>query len=352
MANIHSFDSVPSDEDSLTNPWKADEDEADSTEILEIGHSISGKKAKNPWGENLKKTKQKNSFSELNDDNDTEQRVVIFGNLHDEVWSDNLPPGTKPNYCNMVLKNCGCLCFVGPCCSTVRKKDYCKVLKMFTPWISLVQIVMFIISLCLHGFAPKTIGPTSEALIELGAKYPPLIKCSYHFHRVILPCLLHSDITHILMNGFFQYQVMFYGEARWKFGKTALVYFVSTFVASWFSCAIYYTSIGIGASGALMGIFGYAVVETVDKWKTMDKMQRVICIVFFCSYIVSMVVLSLIIPAIDHAAHLGGFISGFCLGLIFILKKSIWKIVGLILLAVSIIVPILVFYLATGPKCG
>lgn len=60
--------------------------------------------------------------------------------LSDPVWSDNLPADKQPDFGDICCYSCGCGCFVGPCCSDVRKKDWCKVFKMFTFWMSIIQV--------------------------------------------------------------------------------------------------------------------------------------------------------------------------------------------------------------------
>lgn len=93
-------------------------------------------------------------------------------------WSWNLQE--PPKWYHMVLLCC-CPCFVGPICSDVRKEDYKRMLKCFLFWVTILDIIYFIVELSVGGIASSnsSLGPPESTLILLGAKYGPKIKNQY-----------------------------------------------------------------------------------------------------------------------------------------------------------------------------
>lgn len=329
------------------------------------GRSISGKTAENPW---------KNSSTSSGSSHESDSSRAERGGIHtipasssdydpstmayaqtqpmislsDSVWSDNLPPDHIPGTCDVLLVSCGCGCFVGPCCSETRKKDWCNVLKMFTFWISIVQLVMFIVSYALGGPLGSGLSPSTYALMQLGAKYAPYIRYKYHFHRLILPMFLHGGLLHYIFNMYFQFSIMFYKENTWGTILTGCVYVVSAIAGSIMSCCLYPNTISVGASGALLGIYGFFIINIILIWKTLQTMQKVSYVMSMIMFFVIMLIMGFTIGGIDQGAHLGGLLCGIAMGLIFLPKKHqlVPRIIGAVFFGIVFLVPFLVFYLA------
>ena len=83
-------------------------------------------------------------------------------------------------------------------------------------YITFAQIIVFIAELIyatiFYGspidlsFA-NFLGPPTGALIDMGAKYGPLVKYKYQVWRLITPIFLHGSIFHIFFNLFIQFLI-------------------------------------------------------------------------------------------------------------------------------------------------
>ncbi|KAK2947176.1 putative rhomboid protease ROM1 [Blattamonas nauphoetae] len=279
--------------------------------------------------------------------------------LADPLWSNNLPAGSNPSFSQMCAYSCGCGCCIGPCCSAVRQKDWKHFWMMLTPWLTIVQIIMFIVSCCLGGVT-GIVEPASSVLQMLGSKVPYLIKCKGQVFRLVSPCLLHGGLFHLIFNMFFQLRIMLQQEAVYGFWKTLFIYIVSTITGTLYSCLLYPTSNGVGASGALMGIYGYFMVDFFSRWKKYPTQAKVMQVTSMVMFIVIMVMLGFFTSGVDHGAHLGGALGGISLALILIpfairaetrqwkTKYKVTLAIGIVLFLVASVLPLVLFLTVTN----
>ena len=67
--------------------------------------------------------------------------------------------------------------------------------------ISIIEFIVYIISLSIYGLSDSSfLAPNFEALKIMGAADAKSTKNDYHFHRLILPLLLHANLKHISGN--------------------------------------------------------------------------------------------------------------------------------------------------------
>jgi hypothetical protein len=106
------------------------------------------------------------------------QTLVQPQYLHDSFWSDNINADEIRQYHPYCIQ-CGCGCCLGNLMSNERKKDYLRLIKTFTFWMSIVQIIYYIISLIIGGFDFPHLAPSNYAISLLGAKNSKKIMCNY-----------------------------------------------------------------------------------------------------------------------------------------------------------------------------
>jgi len=175
---------------------------------------------------------------------------------------------------------------------------------------------MFFVSLCVGGgFASidenPLFGPSAEALVATGAKYTYAIK-SGGIHRLFIPMLLHANIIHLAVNVWAELVVCMYAEQMLGPLRLGLIFIGSGLGATILSCIISPDDIGVGASGAVMGVMAVLFVNAVFEKETTDPLR----LSMIRSLSISIVVTLFLgfAPFVDFAAHIGGLIVGACVG--------------------------------------
>lgn len=134
------------------------------------------------------------------------------------------------------------------------------------------------------------------------------------YARVIWSMFFHSDAYHIFNNMII---VVFLGsilESQVGHLLYGLVYFVAGIGGNIFSLIVkcYHQdwSVSIGASGAVFGLDGLLLAMALLLWDRIDiPVGRVILVVFLSVYS------GFSNPGIDNAAHVGGLLVGFLVGI-------------------------------------
>jgi len=165
------------------------------------------------------------------------------------------------------------------------------------------------------------VGPPAETLNNMGAKDLRLIRENNEFWRLITPIMLHGGVLHLALNMFSQFRVGLALEEKWGSQPWAIIYLASGVSGNLWSCYFNPGNIGVGASGAIYGIMGGWFADTVGTWARTDEVTRVGNLIQVVVNTGLGMVVSLV-PIVDWAAHLGGFITGALLGFHFIKINS------------------------------
>lgn len=159
------------------------------------------------------------------------------------------------------------------------------------------------------------LGPSSETLTKMGAlKWDAVV--NHHQGWRLVSCIwLHAGIIHLAAN---MISLVFIGirlEQQFGFVRIGIVYLVSGFGGSILSALFIRKSISVGASGALFGLLGAMLSELITNWSIYtNKVAALMTLLFI-------IVINLVIgmlPHVDNFAHIGGFLTGFLLGFIFL----------------------------------
>jgi len=165
-----------------------------------------------------------------------------------------------------------------------------------------------------------SVGPDAQTFVRIGAKDVQLIQ-EGQVWRFITPIFLHAGIFHLLFNIYAQLRFGMALERRWTLLKFIFLYFVSGFGATLMSCLLKPKSIGVGSSGAIMGLMGGYLSEIILLWGKTDNTTRKIQLTQVTIVIIFTLVLSTV-PFIDFGAHFGGLVVGFLLGNIYFASQS------------------------------
>ncbi len=182
-----------------------------------------------------------------------------------------------------------------------------------TPILVDINIAIYLVML-LKGPEFAMLGFEKKYLISWGANYTPLTLHG-QWWRLLTCTFLHSGLMHIANN---IVALMFTGMFFEKVigaKKFFIVYFITGIAGSAVSVWWHTNAVSVGASGAVMGIYGvyFALLFT-------NILPKVVFRGFFRILSIIIVIGTLLIglaPGIDNAAHVGGLVSGFILGFIF-----------------------------------
>jgi membrane associated rhomboid family serine protease len=179
----------------------------------------------------------------------------------------------------------------------------------FTPILIYVNILVFILMVIMGlGF----ISFKGNDLLIWGANFGPLVK-SGEWWRLLTSIFLHGGLMHILAN---MYGLLFVGiflEPLLGKTKYLFIYLLTGIIASLTSIWWHEATVSVGASGAIFGLYGLFISLMLTKVYPVEFSKA------FLSSILIFVGFNLLMGltgGIDNAAHIGGLISGFIIGLI------------------------------------
>ncbi|CAO3675373.1 unnamed protein product [Rhizopus microsporus] len=239
------------------------------------------------------------------------------------------------------------------------------------------------------------IGPSFQALVNVGARFTPCIRpvpsfpsttrisncyqsltdtctveelCGFggfpngipnQSFRLVIPIFMHAGVIHFLMNmlthlrlgvdleralGTPRYVILYMASGIWGFVLSAML--------------SQNLSASTGCSGALFGLIGYMFIDVLVNWKILPHPVRDL-MSLLVSTIISLVLG--LLPGLDNFAHIGGFVVGILLGMTVApmrpmattrVKVITWilRVVALVALIVLFAVSIHQFYAAYDPS--
>ncbi|KAK9755238.1 hypothetical protein RND81_01G011800 [Saponaria officinalis] len=208
------------------------------------------------------------------------------------------------------------------------------------PMIVVVNVVMFVITMyvndcpnyslsCFASFLGRfsfqplkenpLLGPSSSTLDKMGALEIEKVVHEHQSWRLISSMWLHAGVVHVLAN---MLSLIFIGirlEQEFGFVKIGLLYTISGFGANVLSSLFLESTISVGASGALFGLLGAMLSELLTNWTIYANK---------CAALLTLVLIILInlavgiLPHVDNFAHIGGFITGFLLGFVLLIRPQ------------------------------
>lgn len=158
-----------------------------------------------------------------------------------------------------------------------------------------------------------------QTLVDMGALYGPLTVFKGEWWRLFTAMFLHGGMTHLLMNMFSLYLIGRAAEMYFDTKSYLSIYFFSGVIGGLVSLYIHPVSVGVGASGAVFGVFG-ALAGFFLAHRERIALYTKAFMKDFTIIIVINLVIGLSIPSIDVSAHIGGLIVGFIGG--FALSKN------------------------------
>ncbi|KAK9698624.1 hypothetical protein RND81_08G118600 [Saponaria officinalis] len=163
------------------------------------------------------------------------------------------------------------------------------------------------------------LGPSSQTLLKMGALQWDKVVHEHQRWRLLTCFWLHGGVFHLLAN---MLSLVFVGirlEQEFGFVRIGLLYLVSGIGGAILSTLFLQRSVSVGASGALFGLLGAMLSDLITNWTTYQSKAAALFTLLF------MIAIDLaigILPIIDNFAHIGGFVTGFLLGFILLLRPQ------------------------------
>jgi rhomboid protease GluP len=161
-----------------------------------------------------------------------------------------------------------------------------------------------------------------ETLVNMGALFGPYTVIEGEWWRLGTAMFLHGGMTHLLMNMFSLYLIGRGLEQYFNTQSYLSIYFFSGILGGLASLYVHPQSVGVGASGAIFGVFG-ALAGFFLAHRGQIQEHTKAFMKDFAIIIAINIVIGLSIPSIDMTAHIGGLLVGIVGGFM-ISKKQIW----------------------------
>eukprot|EP00808_Paulinella_micropora_P012309 g76838.t1 len=185
----------------------------------------------------------------------------------------------------------------------------------------LVNAAVFIAELAVAGWeiAPLSVnpmvGPGMFVLVQMGAKDSFLMVDEGQWWRLITPTFLHAGLLHLGMNMVAVLQMGRQLELNVGTFRVASIYILAGVSGVVWSCVFLPNQIGVGASGAIMGLLGALVGDFIlhhqymgrGKWRYFSQLM----LVSIASMLLGLM------PLVDNFCHVTGWITGFLASLFF-----------------------------------
>jgi len=159
-------------------------------------------------------------------------------------------------------------------------------------------------------------------LLHTGANYWSLTIGRQEYWRLLSSMFLHAGLWHLVTNMLGLFIGGFFLEPVLRSLRYGMAYLLTGIISDYVSIWCHKSAVGVGASGAIFGIFGVflALLTTpLFPWKIRQGLLAYIGL-----FIALNVIAAVISQGVDNAAHLAGFLSGAFLGylLFFTLTKT------------------------------
>ncbi|ESW22736.1 hypothetical protein PHAVU_005G176900 [Phaseolus vulgaris] len=167
------------------------------------------------------------------------------------------------------------------------------------------------------------LGPAIRTLRLLGALEEDLVVKRYEVWRFFSCMFLHAGVVHLLANMF---SLLFIGvrlEKEFGFVRIGLLYMISGIGGSLLSILHLQearsSTVSVGASGALFGLLGAMLSELLTNWSIYANKCAALASLLI---IVGLNLAVGFLPHVDNSAHVGGFLAGFFLGFVLLMRPQ------------------------------
>ncbi|WP_291907813.1 rhomboid family intramembrane serine protease [Chitinophaga sp. CB10] len=162
----------------------------------------------------------------------------------------------------------------------------------------------------------------ADDLLQWGANYWPLTGLQHQYWRLLTSMFLHAGLWHLFTNMVGLLIAGIFLEPILKGAKFSLAYVVTGLVADYVSIWFHRDAVGVGASGAIFGVYGAFLALLTTPLFT--RSARAPFLIFIGLFVCLNIIVACFTVGIDNIAHLTGFATGMLAGylLYFTLSKA------------------------------
>lgn len=237
----------------------------------------------------------------------------------------------------------------GASMSGIPKGGLGRALSMLLPGFGSAPTAVLGATVVIYLAAALTLGggsiwslPGRDVLYPLGAKWTPAVLAG-EWWRIVNPVFLHGGLLHLGMNMLALASLGPLVEYLVGARRFLVIYLLSGIASFALSTALSPRSLSIGASGAIFGLIGFGIGYSLRAGRGMRAVREDLLRWAVWGLVISF------LPGVDYAAHAGGFMAGFLLGLVITgrVHRSDWFDRAWTLAALAAVaVPVLGFALA------
>jgi rhomboid protease GluP len=172
--------------------------------------------------------------------------------------------------------------------------------------IIILNLIVYIFS---SLFSQDIIDMDIQTLVDMGALYGPLTVLKGEWWRLFTAMFLHAGMTHLLMNMFSLYLIGRGAEMYFDTKSYLSIYLFSGLLGGLASLYMHPVSVGIGASGAVFGVFGALAGFFLAHREKIQEHTKAFMKDFTIIIGINLVI-GFSIPSVDVSAHVGGLLVG------------------------------------------
>uniref|UniRef100_A0ACD5U5I5 Uncharacterized protein n=1 Tax=Avena sativa TaxID=4498 RepID=A0ACD5U5I5_AVESA len=161
------------------------------------------------------------------------------------------------------------------------------------------------------------LGPSSATLEKLGALVWDKVVHEREGWRLFACIWMHAGVVHLLANMLSLVLVGLRLEQQFGFVRVGVIYLASGVGGSVLSSLFIRDNISVGASGALFGLLGAMLSELFTNW-TIYTNKAAALVTLLLVIVINLAIGML--PHVDNFAHIGGFLTGFLLGFVLLMR--------------------------------
>ncbi|EMS68810.1 Inactive rhomboid protein 1 [Triticum urartu] len=161
------------------------------------------------------------------------------------------------------------------------------------------------------------LGPSSATLVKMGALVWDKVVHGHQGWRLFSCMWMHAGVLHLVAN---MLSLLFIGlrlEQQFGYVRIGGIYLISGVGGSVLSSLFIRSAISVGASGALFGLLGAMLAELLSNWTIYTNKVAAVTTLLF---VIAVNLVLGILPHVNNFAHIGGFLTGFLIGFVLLMR--------------------------------